>query len=274
MLKLKRKKSNMLKKILKDAQKNKYAIGQFNFSTLEQLRGILEAAKKMKAPVILGTSEGELKHMGLEEVVALVEISKNKYNVRAFLNLDHGKDKKLIMKCVNYGFSAVHCDGSYLPLEKNTEYVKTIVRYANKKGVLVEGELEEIGGEKRYSIEEIKEFAKKTGVDSLAIAIGSAHGLKKVNLDFKRLKEIRDEVSQFLVLHGGSGISKSQIKKAIKLGIVKININTELRIAWKEGMIKGLKRKEIKPYKIIPLVQKNIQKKVEGKIKLFGSQKK
>ncbi len=259
----------MLKDILKKAQKEGYAIGQFNFSTFEQLRGILDASKNLKTPVILGMSEGELKYMGLEEVMAIVEISKNKYGVEAYLNLDHGKDKELIKKCIDYGFSGVHFDGSGLPLEKNTEYVKTIVEYAHKKNVLVEGELEEIGGKKRYSLEEIHDFVKKTEIDSLAIAIGSVHGLGKVTLDFERLKKIKEKVSQFLVLHGGSGIPNSQIKKAIKLGIVKININTEIRVAWREGFIGALKKKEIKPYNIVPVVQKNIQKKVAEKIKLF-----
>ncbi|MBU3942906.1 class II fructose-bisphosphate aldolase [Patescibacteria group bacterium] len=259
----------MLKDVLQKAQKEGYAIGQFNFSTLEQLRGILDASKGLKTPVILGMSEGELKYMGLEEVIALVEISKNKYGVEAYLNLDHGKDRGLIKKCIDYGFSAVHFDGSSLPLEKNTEYVKTIVEYAHKKNVLVEGELEEIGGKKRYSLEEIQDFTEKTGIDSLAIAIGSVHGLGKVTLDFERLKKIKEKVSQFLVLHGGSGIPNSQIKKAIKLGIVKININTELRVAWREGFLNALKGGEIKPYNIVPIVQKNIQKKVAEKIKLF-----
>lgn len=264
----------MLKEVLKRAQENKCAIGQFNFSTLEQLRGILGGAKKLNAPIILGTSEGELSYLGLEEVVALVEISKVKYGIQAFLNLDHGKDLDLIKRCVDYGFSAVHFDGSDLPLEKNVEYAKKVVQYAHKKGVLVEGELEGIGKKKRYSLNETKEFVKRTGVDSLAIAIGSVHGLKKVKLDFERLKEIRGEVNQFLVLHGGSGVPNSQIKEAVKLGIVKININTELRIAWKESLLKILKKKEIKPYNIMPFVEKAIQKKVEEKIKLFKSNKK
>ncbi len=259
-----------MKKALKKAQKGKYAIGQFNFSTLVQLRAILDAAKKLKAPVILGTSQGELKYLGLEEVIALVEISKNKYGLKVFLNLDHGSDLKLIKKCVDYGFSAVHFDGSSLPLEKNTEYAKTIVQYAHKRGVLVEGELDAIGGKGLTSLIEAKRFVKETGVDSLAVAIGNVHGIKKVKLDLSRLKDIC-KVKAFIVLHGGSGISGDQIKKAIKLGVVKINVNTELRIAWKEGLKKALKGGEIKPYKIMPFVQEAIQKKVEEKIKLFGS---
>ena len=279
----------MLKKVLKDAQKRKYAIGQFNFSTIEQLRGILEAAKKTKTPVILGTSEGELNYLGLEEVVALVEISKVKYGVSAFLNLDHGKDIDIIKRAVDYGFSAVHFDGSNLPLEKNIKYVKRIVGYAHKKGVLVEGELGYIGGESKThkkkakiekkdltSLKQVERFVKETKVDSLAIAIGNIHGTYAgmPKLDFERLKEINNRTTAFLVLHGGSGISKTEVKKAIKFGIVKVNINTELRAAWKKTLKTILETQEIKPYKILPQVQGAVQKKVEEKIILFNSKNK
>ena len=181
----------MLKKILKDAQNGKYAIGQFNFSTLEQLRGILEAAKETKTPVILGTSAGELDYLGLEEVVALVEISKVKYGVSAFLNLDHGKNIDIVKKAIDYVFSAVHFDGSGLSLEKNIGYVKTIVEHAHKKGVLVEGEIEPIGEKGLTPLAEIEKFLKETKVDSLAIAIGNKHGIhKEVKLNLDRLKEV------------------------------------------------------------------------------------
>ena len=260
----------MLKDVLKKAKKEKYAIGQFNFSTLEQMKGILAGAERLKRPVILGLSQGEVSYLGLKEVVVLVEIAKTEYGIPLFLNLDHAKDSDLIKKAIDYGFSAVHFDGSGLPLEKNIKYAKNIVRYAHKKGVLVEGELEGIEKGNLTSLEEAEKFVKQTKVDSLAIAVGNRHGLyKKVKINFKRLEEINRKTNAFLVLHGGSGISNSQIKKAIKLGIVKINFNTELRIAWKQGLIKALKNQEIKPYKILPEVQKNIQEKVEKKLKLF-----
>ncbi|MBU2634932.1 class II fructose-bisphosphate aldolase [Patescibacteria group bacterium] len=262
-----------LKDYLKKAQKQKFAIGQFNFSTLEQLRGILAAAKKMKSPVILGTSEGESKFLGLEEILALVEISKMKYKVSAFLNLDHGKDLDYIKKAIDFGYSAVHFDSSDLSLEKNMKYAKKVVEYAHKKGVLVEGELEGIEKENLSSLNEVKRFVKETKVDSLAIAIGSRHGLyRDVKLNFNRLKEINSKVDTFLVLHGGSGISNVQIRKAIKFGIVKININTELRLAWKRTLAKSLKAQEIKPYKILPKVQKAVQKKVGEKLKVFKNE--
>lgn len=278
-----------LKDYFKKAQKEKWGIGQFNFSTLEQLRGIFEAAKKLKAPVILGTSEGESKFLGLEEALALVEISKMKYKVSAFLNLDHGKDLNWIKRAIDFGYSAVHFDGSGLPLEKNIKYTKKIVEYARKQGVLVEGELGYIGGESRFhkrkakiekkdltSPEQVSRFIKETKVDSLAIAIGNVHGIyaKMPKLDFERLKEISKKTKTFLVLHGASGIPKKEIQEAIRLGIVKININTELRMVWKGTLKKTLGTEEIRPYKILPFVQNAIQKKVEEKIELFGSKNK
>lgn len=278
-----------LKDYLKKAQRQKFAIGQFNFSNLEQLRGILAAAQKTKSPVILGTSEGESKYLGLKEIVTLVEISKMKYRIPAFLNLDHGKNSEWLKKAIDFGYSAVHFDGSGLPFKENIKCAKKIVEYAHKKGVLVEGELGYLRGESKIhtekaiikkddltSPEDVERFVKKTGVDSLAIVIGNIHGIysEKPKLDFERLKKINKKTNAFLVLHGGSGIPGVQIRKAIKSGIVKININTELRLAWKRALIKSLKTQEIKPYKILSKAQEAVQKKVEEKLKLFNQMKK
>ena len=278
-----------LKSYFKKAQKGKWAIPQFNFSTLEQLRAILTASAKLKSPVILGTSEGESGFMGLEETIALFEIAKMKYKAKAFLNLDHGKDINLIKKAIDFGYAMVHFDGSNLPFKKNIQITKNIVKYAHKKGVLVEGELGYIEGESKVhaqkakvnkrnltSPEQVSGFIRQTKVDSLAVAVGNLHGVYKggMKIDFKRLEEINKETNIALVLHGGSGIADSDIKKAIKMGIVKININTELRIVWKESLEKTFKKGEIKPYKILTAVQDLIQKKVEEKIILFDSKRK
>ncbi len=278
-----------MKHYFKKAQKGKWAVGQFNFSTLEQLRAILAASAELKSPVILGTSEGESGFLGLEETIALFEIAKMKYKAKAFLNLDHGKDINLIKKAIDFGYAMVHFDGSNLPLKKNIQITKNIVKYAYKKGVLVEGELGLIQGESKVhntkakvnkrnltSPEQVSDFVRQTKVDSLAVAVGNLHGVYKggMKIDFKRLEEISKETNIALVLHGGSGIANSDIKKAIKLGIVKININTELRIVWKESLEKALKKGEIKPYKILAKVQDSIQKKVEEKIILFDSKRK
>ncbi len=281
-----------LKDYFKKAQGGGWAIGQFNFSALEQMRGIFMAAQKLKSPVILGTSKGESEYMGIKEIVALVEISKIKYQVPAFLNLDHAKDLTQIKKAVDYEYSAVHFDGSDLSLEKNIKYTKKVVEYAHKKNVLVEGEVGAISTEssriykKEFKIkekdltdpEEAERFVKETGVDSLAISIGTFHGIeargKNPKIRLEKLKEIKKRIKNtFLVLHGGSGTRDEDIKKAIKLGIAKININTELRIAYTRALKNNFRRRreEITPYKYLPWAVESVQKKVEEKIKLFES---
>lgn len=275
-----------LKNYLKKAQRERWAIGQFNFSTLEQLRAIAEAAKEMKTPVILGTSEGECGYFGIEEAVAVVNAMRKKYKVEIFLNLDHGKDEKLVKKAIISGYSAVHFDGSKLPIEENIKITRRLADLARKKGVVMEGELGHIGGESSphtgsseimekelTSPDLVENFVKKTKVDSLAIAIGTSHGIYTVEplLDFDRLGKIKKRTKAFLVLHGGSGVPASQIKKAIDLGITKINVNTELRIAWKEAWqdILDSNKEEYKPYKIVPKIENLIKQKVVNKINLF-----
>jgi fructose-bisphosphate aldolase, class II len=278
-----------LKNYLKRAQRGKWAIGQFNFSTLEQLRGIFMAAKETGSPVILGTSESECQYMGLEEIVNLVKIYKNKYKVQAFLNLDHGKDIENIKKAIDFGYDAVHFDGSGLNLAENIEITKKLVKFAHKKGVLVEGELGHIGGESAMhgsaielkeadltSPDEVEEFAKKTKLDSLAISFGNMHGIYSGEpaLKFDILKKVAEKTDAFLVMHGGSGVLAEEIKKAINIGIVKININTEIRSVWRETLLKELNNGGIKPYKVLSEVEDNIKLKVEEKINIFTSLRK
>lgn len=273
-------------KELKKAQKEKRAIRQFNFSTLEQLKGILAAAKELKTPVILGTSEGESGFFGLAEAVAIVNAITKRDKIRAFLNLDHGKDVKLIKKAIDLGYPAVHFDGSLLPYNENLKIAKSLAAYAHKKGVVFEGELGHIAGESAPHSQKaeldrsgltqpeiVSDFVKKTKVDSLAIAIGTSHGIyaDEPALDFERLEKISRETNAFLVLHGGSGVPADQIKKAISLGIVKININTELRIAWRKSLDDSLNKNpgEVRPYKIYPPVEEAIKQKVIEKLNLF-----
>ena len=242
------------------------------------------AAKKQNYPVILGTSEGESGFFGLEEAVALVKIFKKKYNVSAFLHLDHGKDIDIIKNAIKVGYDSVHFDGSSLPIEENLKKTKYVVALAHKKGILAEGEIGYLRGSSKIHNKHIvikKEdltnpesaalFVKETKADLLAIAIGNVHGLSKKspNLDLERLRKIKTKA--FLVLHGGSGISGHDIKKTIINGITKININTELRIAWRTALLQSLKKQQeqIKPYKILPMAISAVQQKVEEKIKLF-----
>ncbi len=277
-----------LKYFFKKAERQHWAIGQFNFSTLEQLRGIVEAAKKTKTPVILGTSQGEANFFGLEEAVAIRDILRKKIFPYIYLNLDHGKDFKLIKKAINLGYDCVHFDGSRLKLKENIKMAKKVVRYAHKRGVLVEGEVGAIGTSsskiytKKFKIqekdlanpEEALLFVQKTNVDSLAIGIGSFHGIQvrglNPRLHIDRLKEIKAKTKKLpLVLHGGSGTPNQDVKKAIKNGIVKVNVNTELRVAWEKSLIKSLKKNSVKPYDVLPPVIEAIRTKTEEKIKLF-----
>ena len=265
---------------LKKAQKEKWAIGQFNFSTDEQLKGIIVAAKKMNSPVIIGTSEGESNFLGMEEIAALVRAFQKKAGIPVFLNLDHGRNLDYIRKAIEVGYDCVHFDGSSLALSENIQLTKEVVRLASPKSVLVEGEVGIIGGRGTESVltdaETAERFVKETGVDSLAVAIGNVHGVfsKMPELDFDRLKDIEKRTKVFLVLHGGSGIDKKDIEKAIKLGIVKININTELRIQWKESLEDSLKKETVKPYEILSKVVDQISGLVEEKIQVFQSNNK
>jgi len=265
------------------AKKDKFAIPQFSFSALEQLEGIVLAAKENNVPVIIGTSEGEAKFLSLEKTIALRDYYR-KIHAPIFLNLDHGREIQFVKKAIDLGYDCVHFDGGNLSFEKNIDQTKTLVAYAHKKNVLVEGEIKAIKGGSiihqemlKFSsagyenVAQAREFAKLTEIDSLAINIGNVHGVFKepIKLNIELLKEINQEVPCYLVLHGGSGTKTQDIKQAIKNGIVKININTELRIAWKQALEKEIKKKTIKPYEVYPKVIEAIKKKATEKIKLF-----
>ncbi|MCX6759599.1 MAG: class II fructose-bisphosphate aldolase family protein [Candidatus Nealsonbacteria bacterium] len=286
----------MLNKNLKDyfekAQKERWAIGQFNISNLEALRAIVQATKNLKSPVVIGTSEGESKFLGLKQAVALVKVFRKETGLPIFLNLDHGKSFEYIKRAIKAGYDNIHFDGSGSSLEKNIAITKKIAEYCHRRKVLIEGEINSIAGsseilKKRPEIKEVNltkpkdalKFIKETKVDSLAINIGTFHGMEvdreNPRIYLQKLREIKERIGEkvFLVLHGGSGTPKEDIKEAIKLGIVKININTELRVIYTETLKKTFKEKpeETTPYKYFPKVISSIQKLVEEKIKLFGS---
>lgn len=281
--------------IFKKTQREKYAVGAFNVSNLEQLKAIAQAAENLKAPVIIATSQGESKFLGKKRIKALVSTCCQETGLPMILHLDHGKSLEVIRNAVRAGYDSVHFDGSELEYEENVKLTKKAVDFARKKGVKnIEGELGylrgksavhkavEIKEEDLTKAEEVLEFVQATGVDSLAISIGNVHGVfnKGVNphLFLDRLKEINEKVGDkvALVLHGGSGTPKNDIEQAIELGIDKINVNTELRVAYTKTLKKVLKEnpKLTTPYKLMPLVVEAVQKVVEEKIKLFGSQNK
>lgn len=281
-----------LRYYLNKAQKEKWVIGQFNFSDFSQMKAIIEACHNLKSPVILGTSEGESKFFGLEEAVALRNVLRKKTGLPIFLNLDHGKSFEYLKEAIDAGYDMVHFDGSKLSLEENMKISRRVVKYAKRKGALAEGEVGRLGTDsskiysEKFQIKEedltkpteAKEYIKKTGVDLLTVSIGNFHGIEvsgiDPNLRLDILKEIKEEINGILlVLHGGSGIPQDDIKKAIGLGIVKININTELRLAFANGLKEEFKNNpdEIVPYKYLPEAIKKVQGVVNEKIKLFGS---
>ncbi|MDO8436234.1 MAG: class II fructose-bisphosphate aldolase [bacterium] len=285
---------NKLKQYFQKARKEGWTIGQFNFSTLEILKGIIQAAEELQSPVILGTSEGESKFFGLEEAVAIVNVYKRKTKLPLFLNLDHGKSLDYIKKAADAGYDAIHIDGSSLPLRENIELTKKAIQICRKKDIFIEGEVGFIKGVSRMLNEAPKiteadltlpddalKLVKETGVDSLAVNIGTFHGIdasgQDTHINILRLKEIKEKLGDkvFLVLHGGSGTPKEDIIKAIKLGIVKININTDLRLAYSNALRKSLleKPKETTPYKYMPEVIIAVQKVAKEKIKLFTQAK-
>lgn len=278
-------------RLYKEAEKQGFGIGAFNFSTSVILKGIINAGEKLKAPIIISTSEGERDFFGCDESVAIYRAIKKKYQ-DVILHADHTKSFDEIKKAVDAGYPSVHFDGSHLTFRHNIRETKKVVAYAHVHNVFVEGELGAITGgstthkEKLGDVltedmltdpEQAQEFVKVTGVDSLAISIGNAHGIwkDKPKLDFERLKEIKERTGKFLVLHGGSGITAGDFRKAIKLGINKVNINTEIRVAYAQSLLKGLHHREsYTPYKYLDGVVNAVSKVVENHIIIFKAENK
>ncbi|MGD9677972.1 MAG: class II fructose-1,6-bisphosphate aldolase [Vulcanibacillus sp.] len=272
--------------MLRKAKAEKYAVGQFNINNLEFTQAIVEAAIEEGSPVILGVSEGAIKYMGLEYTVALAKTAAEISDIPIALHLDHGSSFEIAMKVIRAGFSSVMFDGSHYSYEQNVILTKKIVEAARAMGVSVEGELGTIGGtEDDLSVEdkdallanplEAIKYYKDTDVDALAIAVGSAHGVYKgePKIRFDIIEAVCKEIDIPLVLHGGSGIPDETIKKAIKAGIGKINVNTECQIV----MTKKIREifindsKVYDPRKYLGPGREEIKRAVKEKIILFGS---
>jgi len=275
-----------MSRLLEQASKGGYAVGAFNTNNLEIVQGIIEAAEEMESPVILQASQGAIKYAGLDYIVAIVKTASERVKVPVALHLDHGTSFEQAVQCIRAGFSAVMFDGSKYSLEDNIAKTLEVVRVAKPIGVTVEAELGKIGGtEDDITVsdrdammtvpEEAKEFVVRTGVDALAVAIGTAHGPYKgePKLDFERLQQIRDLVDIPLVLHGASGVPEEAIKKAISIGISKINIDTDLRQAFTAAVVKVLadKPSEFDPRKLLGPAREALKQVVKQKITLFGS---
>lgn len=275
-----------LNEFLPHAKANKYAIGQFNMNNLEFAQGITQAAVELKSPFIFGVSEGALKYMGIEYTVALAEAAAKQSGLPIALHLDHGSSFEVALKCIRAGFSSVMFDGSHYGYEENVRLTKEIVKAAHAQGVSVEGELGTIGGtEDDVSLdaekanlanpEEAIRYYEETGVDALAIAVGTAHGVyvgePKIHYDI--IEKVAGAIPISLVLHGGSGVPDDLIKQSITSGITKINVNTENQVAF-TGTIREVFAKDAKVYdprKFLGPARQAIAEVVKSKIELFGS---
>lgn len=273
-------------RLLAKARNGRYAVGAFNANNLEIIQAIVEGARELNSPVILQASQGAIKYAGLDYIVAMVRAASEQAAVPIALHLDHGTSFEQTVQCIRAGFSGVMFDGSKYPLAENIEKTRAVVKVGKAAGVSVEGELGKIGGtEDDISVadrdalltepKEAEEFVQSTGVDALAVAIGTAHGPYKgePRLDFERLKRIRDLVAVPLVLHGASGVSDAAIRQAIELGICKVNIDTDLRQAFSRTAANVLAKNpdEYDPRKILGPAREALKQVVKDKIRLFGS---
>ena len=278
-----------MKDMLNKADSGKYAVPHFNINNLEWTRFILEQCQELKSPVILGVSEGAIKYMGGYKTVSnLVRslISDLNITIPVALHLDHGSSYESCVKAINNGFTSVMIDASKYPLEENISITKQVVEYAKEKNVTVEAEIGAIGGEEdgvanelAYAkVEDAVKLVDNTNIDFLAPALGSVHGIYKgePKLDFERMVKIHELVKLPLVLHGGSGIPDELIKKSISCGITKININTELQIAWSKAVRIFLNDndKVYDPRKIIKGGENAMKEMIKEKVILFGSNSK
>jgi fructose-bisphosphate aldolase class II len=275
-----------LKEVLETARRGGYAVGQFNMNNLEFTQAIVEAAEEERSPVILGTSEGAIKYMGIEYTVAMARAAADKASVPVVLHLDHGGSYEMVLRCLRHGWSSIMYDGSHHPLEENIRNTRQVVDACHALGVAVEGELGRIGGteddlsvdEREATLarpEEALRLVQETGIDALAPAIGSAHGRYKgkPELDFERLAKIRDLCNIPLVLHGGSGIPDEDIRRAISLGVAKINVNTENQEAFTRVIRQKLAEDAnvYDPRKYLAPAREAIKEVVKEKMRLFGS---
>lgn len=278
---------------IEEAEKNKVALGHFNFSNLEGLWAIVEAAGDLQVPVLVGLSEGERKFVGVRQARALVDSFKKDFPGPIFLSADHTYTLDGVKEVVDAGYDAVVVDGSKLSLAENIALTKEAVEYAraNNPDMVTEGEVGYIGTSSKV-LEAVpddvkagagsvtpaiaKQFVEETGVDFLSPAVGNLHGMLKnmanPKLDIEKIRAIREEAGVPLVLHGGSGITDEEFKKAIEAGIGLIHVNTELRVAYKLALDKSLADNptEVAPYRILKPAREAMKDIVLAKLKLFS----
>jgi fructose-bisphosphate aldolase class II len=299
----------ILGKMYEKANLEYYAIGQFNFSNLEFLQSALHAAQEMKSPVIVALSTGAIKYGGLKNLVAMTATMADQISAPVALHLDHGASFDDVRMCVDAGFTSVMIDGSHHPLDENISITRQAVDYAHKHGVTVEAELGRLGGieddldvderdARLTDPEEAVRFVNESGCDALAVAVGTSHGAYKfkgeTRIDFDRIKTIKDKLRIPLVLHGASsvdaesvaqinqyggkidgakGLDAESYARAIKNGINKVNIDTDLRLKWTAVLRKIMHDKpgEFDPRKFLGPARDAVKELIKEKMKLLGS---
>ena len=273
------------KEMFKKAQEGHYAVGAFNVENMEMVMAVIKAAEELNAPVIMQTTPSTVKYAGLDYYLAMVKTAAERASVPVAMHLDHGNSFELAMQALRTGYTSIMIDGSHEAFEDNIALTRRVTDACLPSEISVEAELGKVGG-KEDDLEakddspftdpqEAKEFVERTHVSSLAVAIGTAHGLYHgvPKLDFDRLSAIREVVSIPLVLHGASGVPDEAVREAVKRGICKVNFATELRIAFSDGVKKYLAENpdafDPKKYGVVGMA--NVTELVKHKIRLCGS---
>lgn len=271
---------------IKKAQQNGVAIASFNIHNMETIQAVIEGAAEERSPVIIQTTPGTLKHAGIPSIAAMVKAEALRYDIPIALHVDHCTSFETIVQCIQYGYTSVMIDAAHLSYEDNVAMVRKVVEIARYANVSVEAELGKIGGteddmsldekEATFTVpEEALDFVLATGIDSLAIAIGTAHGMYKgePKLDFERLSAIKKLMELPLVLHGASDVPNESIREAIKRGICKINIATELKYPMAAAIQECFRNNphETDPRNYMGAAKKAVKKVVREKIRLCGS---
>ncbi|MEK0312717.1 class II fructose-bisphosphate aldolase [Cohnella sp. 56] len=271
--------------MLRHARKHGYAVAAFNVHTLEMMQAVVDAAIESDAPLIIQTTVGTVQHLGADYIAAAAGVAASRTRLPIGLHLDHCTDYNVIVRCIRAGYTSVMIDASMHPYEDNVARTASVISVAAAVGVNVEAELGKVGGveddivvETRDALladpEECVAFVARTGVDTLAPAIGTAHGIYKgdPDIDFDRIARIAGSVDVPLVLHGGSGIPADQVRRAVGLGMAKMNIATELRIAFSEAIRRVFEERpgENDPRKYMVPAKEAVKRLALDKITLCG----
>ena len=277
-----------LKEVFKSAINEDYAIGAFNVHNLEFIEGVMRAAEEMSSPVIIGIATISIDYAGLEPLAAITKDFAERSHVPTVIHLDHGDDIELVRRSIKLGFSSVMYDGSKYPIDENIKRTREIVKIAHAEDISVEGEIGVVGGfegldrgdishEQLQALytrpEEARRFVEETGVDALAVAVGTVHGmpLQNAHIDFQRLKEIHQAVDVPLVFHGCTGLKNEDYHKAIALGVKKFNVGTRLMIEFQKALKSAIGQDENTLFTCLREGTEAVTAAVKDRIKILKS---